>query len=228
MKVHIDTERKHACVVSSSDIKKLWMWLEEHVGVVTARIKCSDDGTREFEDLENLTSYDNPSTKQIVALYIESHSDGWEKSVDVKFSNGEFSSINIKAHEQTASEIREKISDILDGTRPWYSRLALVHHSSSGMMVTLLIVALISLIAAPHIWTGFSDFEYMRQLLLTTMVTIWLLAGLGWLRPRLFPTCCFALGQGEHRYGRLVNIHRAILAFSATVIISLLVASIYQ
>lgn len=119
MKVYINTERKHACVLRSSDIKKLWTLLEDDVGTVNARIKCSDDGTREFNDLEKLTLYENPPAKHIVSLYIKSRSDDWGKSVDLAFSNNEFSSIDIsiEAQEQSASEIRGKISDILDGTR---------------------------------------------------------------------------------------------------------------
>ena len=230
MKVHIDTKLKQAYVVSSSDIEKLWMYLEEHVGTVTASMTCSDDGTREFDDLEKLTAYDNPSTKQIVALDIKSHSADWEKYVDVQFSDKVFSSIDIsiKAQDQTASEIRERISDILDGTKPWYGRLALVHRSDLGMTVVISTAVCILIIAAAYIWEDFSDFEFMERTLLVTTSVIPILIGLGWLRARFLPVCCFTLGQGEHRYRRLVNAHKIIFGLLATLITSLVVGAVYR
>ena len=230
MRVHIDTKRKHAFVVSSSDIKKLWAWLEENVGTVTAEMKCSDDGTREFDNLKKLTSYENPPARQIVSLDIESESDGREKFVGIRFSDSEFSSISIdiKAQEQTASEIRERISEILDGTKPWYGRLPFIHHSFLGRAAAVFIAAFISSIATAHIWEGFSDYEFTRQILLVLGGALGILMSLGWLRSRLFPVCCFTLGQGEHRYRKLVTIHRIVFGLLATLIISLAVGAMYR
>lgn len=229
MKGHINTERRHACVIHSSHIKKLWTLLEENVGTVSATAKCSDDGTREYDDLEKLTLYENPPAKQIVSLYVKSRSGDWEKSVDVRFSNNEFSGIDIsiEAQEQLASEIRGRISDILDGTKPQYNYLALIHTSPLALAVLISIAVCISLIAAVHIWENFSEFEYVRKILLVAGGTVWILMGLGWLRRRLLPMCFFSLGQGEQRYRRLVTTHKTLLGLLATSIISLVVASIY-
>jgi len=228
MKLHINTERKHACVLHSSDIKKLWTLLEDEVGTVCARIKCSDDGTREFDDLEELSLYENPPAKQIVSLYIRSHSDDWKKSVDVDFSNNEFSSIDIsiEAQEQSAAEIRGRISDILDGTKPRYNYLALIHTSPLALTVVSFVVIFVSVIFAIYIWEDFLGFEYVRQLLHIFGYTVSILMGLGWLRRRLLPMCFFSLGQGEQRYRRLATTHKTILGLLATSIISLVVASI--
>ena len=228
MKVDIDTEHKHACVVHSSDIKKLWKLLENDVGTVTARIKCSDDATREFDELEKLTSYENSPAKQIVSLYIESHSGDRKKSVDIRFSNDEFSiiDIRIKAQEPLASEIRGRISDILDGTKPQYNYLALKNISPFARIVIGIIASGISVIAALYIWEDFWEFESVRRLIIIAALTTWFLMGLSWLKRRLLPLCFFALGQGERRYRRLVTRQTTIFGLLATLIITLVAASI--
>ena len=228
MRVHINTVRKHACVLRSSDIKKLWTLLEENVGRVNARIKCLDDATREFDDLEKLTLYENPPAKQIVSLFIKSRSDDWKRSVEVTFSNNEFSSIDvgIEAQEQLATQIKGSMSDILDGTKPRYNYLALIHTSPLALTAVTFIAVCISAIAAVHIWEDPLKFEFTRQIFRVALGTVWILMGLGWLRRRLLPMCFFSLGQGEQRYRRLVTTHKTLFGVVATVIISLVVAFI--
>lgn len=84
LKTIIRTGREHAFVIRLPDLRKLWELLEEHIGTVEASAVCSDDIEREFDVLEQLSSYDNPPTKEIFRLSIISQSKDGKKSAHVR------------------------------------------------------------------------------------------------------------------------------------------------
>jgi hypothetical protein len=124
----INTERKHAFVVRLADLKKLWDLLQSRIGVVTISAKCGDEIERKFENLKQLKDFENSPQKTIVHLSLNSRSDDWKKSAEIKFSNSSNRVIDIRlsGSEQGVSRLYDDVSDILDGTRPWYSRLSKV------------------------------------------------------------------------------------------------------
>ena len=196
MEAHVRTTRKHAFVLRQDDLQKIWKLLENRIGTVDASAECSDDMERVFDTWEELASYDNPPRKKITKLSVESHSDDREKYADVSFSAQESEGIRIwiRASEQLGSEIKDKISDILDGTKPWYSFLAR-ENSLLFLILTVVVVFLSRLL------------ETLETLAVKILVTIPLGIIMGLIARRLvepwfwlFPVGYFALGQGEHRY----------------------------
>ena len=61
-----------------------------------------------------------------VELTMDARSDDLETYVTVEFSDGVWATIivSIRATDRIGADIKEKILDILDGTKPWYSPFA--------------------------------------------------------------------------------------------------------
>ena len=217
MRTTLTTIHKHAFVVRLSDLEKLWKLLEVQVGVVTASAKCSDEMEREFDAWEELASYENPPAKKIIELSIESHSGDLEKFVHIRFLGKMFGSavILISAQEQVISEVKGKISDTLDGAKPWYSFLARL---GSPLLVVVAWITLwvlykpweLSAILRLPIWETLRLPAWIPYVVLIGCVilqgligaTIMIYTEKGLRRPwlRLFPVGYFALGQGKQRY----------------------------
>ncbi len=210
MKAHFRTTRKHAFIVRRDDLDKIWKLLENRIGAVDASAECSDDMVREFGDLKQLVSYDNPLTKKILKLSIQSRSGDWEKSADVSFSDdawiGSHIDIHVKAPEQIGSEIKDKISDILDGTNPWYSVLTRIP-ISNVIFCVFLFAYLSMLIYSSNKLNETPKGNSIEEIFFTLGANILLfgvLALFSWatgkLWSRLFPVAFFPLGQEAHRY----------------------------
>lgn len=222
MKAHIRTERKHAFVVRQDDLQKIWRLLEDRIGVVNASAECSDDMVREFDNWEQLASYDNPPTKQIMELSIKTTSESWKNSVRFSYrpSDSPVSSIDFQVEmaEQVGAEIKDKIYDILDGTKPWYSALTRVDFT--GLVPTILFMYLLlyifyyiifnlyisnppagTLEASPKKGLESYIFIFLLPILLVLGFIVYSITQkLNKLWSWLFPIGYFALGQGKHRY----------------------------
>ena len=215
MKESISTTRNHAFVVRSSDLENLWKVLEDRVGTVTASAKCSDDVEREFDDLKELLSYDNAPTRKIVELSVNSVSYREkyfrEKSVRISFSSQFGIHINIEIKGQVDSALRDKIFGILAGIRPWYSFLT-PRASSFDHFVGLLIYLLIGIGIYIGFFFGLGEpaWQFLSLddaskstkqwfFLFLSFVVVSFMMGLNELRVRVFPLCCFALGQEMRR-----------------------------
>ena len=121
-----DKELKHAFVVGPSALKRLTELLQDHIGKVGIRVECADGDNCEFETVNDLIAYENPKSKEIRRVYLDARSNdssGRAKIVFPSFS-GRGILINFPTHEHIG--LWEKIQDIIEGTRPWYYRLAFI------------------------------------------------------------------------------------------------------
>ena len=214
MKAKFHTTRNHAFVVHQDDLSKIWKLLEDRIGPVYASGECSDDVVRKFDDWKSLASYDNPPMKKILKLSIRSRSDDWQKSADVDFSDNRWLPINIRieAPEKVGVEIKDKISDVLDGIKPWYSILTGVDFNNFLLFFWFSylmwhIVFRPSTPAAPNTSEDYIVLGFLVVLMLVLVLVIHLCTQrLTKLWAWLFPVGFFALGQGEQRYKRIENI----------------------
>lgn len=231
MEVHFHTTRKHAFVVRQDGLQKIWKLLEDHIGAVNASAECSDDMVREFNNWEQLASYENPSTKKMLKLSIQSRSDDRNKSANVNFSDNSWGTIRIwiEAPKRVGAEVKDAISDILDGMKPWYSVLARVDIPYVIIFVFgfAYIVSNIYFLNQP---TGTpKGISFERAFFLSGAVILFLgiLAFFIWALNKiwswLFPVGFFALGQGEQRYKTVEKVQWGILI---TFLVSLVASTV--
>ena len=232
MKVYYHTERTHAFVLRKSDLQKLWNLLHNQIGSVHAILECSDEITREFNDWEQFSLYDNPRTKKIVGLSLKAVSR--DMSAEIHFARYSLTNIaiNISGVEQIAVEIKEGISNSLDGTRAWYSPVVDVNFNLLFWMAYVLFVVWCFLlgpcdftnlkkpdISIKHQALGFfivNGLVLALHFLTKKLNILW-----GW----LFPKAYFAIGQGKVRYKSVEKV-RGILFAVALALVSLIGASI--
>ena len=193
------------------------MLLGDRIGTVKASLKCSDDVEREFDDLEELVSYDNSPTKEVIELSIKSRTEDWQKSATIDFSHKEWSSssihIQIETSEQEYLEVKDKIFDVLDGTKPWYSFLARTDSFRLFdflIWTSLMVSGYFSLrsLLGPSVTSEELEFRNFIHLLNAMVVLaiigvpimVFVAKRLNKLRSWLFPVSCYAFGQGEQRY----------------------------
>ena len=64
MNVNYSKELKHAFVADGCQLKKLTKLLQDSVGKVHIRVDCGDEFSLDFETINDLLHYENPSIKR--------------------------------------------------------------------------------------------------------------------------------------------------------------------
>ncbi|CAM5190098.1 hypothetical protein [Alishewanella longhuensis] len=125
MSASVSTERKDAFVLKHEQVKRIWESLQSRIGSPTIIIRCSDEISREYENWKSFSSYENSPNKSIKRLIIKARSEDYSKRAKVEFSDEKYRivDIDIDGSETVVTNLYDDISDILDGTKPWYSRL---------------------------------------------------------------------------------------------------------
>ena len=232
MDVEISTKRKHAFVLRKSQIRRLWDLLTNQVGAVNASVVCADEITRKFTNWEQFESYDNPPAKMAVKLTMDAHSDDLETSVTVEFSDGIWTTINvrIRSTELVGAEIKGKILDILDGTKSWYSPFS---GDIRPILIGLFVFVLLSYI---RLYPTSGEMEgsldrtlhyHVLVILSSSALLVFLFVvvqKINKLWSWIFPKTYFAFGQGENRYNTVEKFQWGVsIAFVVSVISSLFV-----
>ena len=224
----IRTERRYAVVLQLSDLEKLWKLLQDQIGVVGASASCSDEMIREFSTWRQLSSYDNPPTKEVVEFSIWARSEDLEMRADVHFPCRAWHTvaIDIQAREQVASEVRDGLSDILEGMKPWYSFLVRVSFEHLGLLAIMLYFAwcftygpcLEKLLEQSEA----SPQDSFRPFIIEILVSLGLFSILHFVSKALdriwswlFPRAYFALGQGQQRYRIVERVRWAMVGLGA-------------
>ncbi|CAM5225897.1 hypothetical protein [Alishewanella longhuensis] len=202
MSASVSTERKDAFVLKHEQVKRIWKVFNLEFGSPTIIIRCSDEISREYENWKSFSSYENSPNKSIKRLIIKARSKDYSKRAKVEFSDEKYRivDIDIDGSETVVTNLYDDISDILDGTKPWYSRLTKIDF--------FYVIGFV-------FWAGFTCFDTdespekvtttkqaiaattIAGLLFAVLAVIW---GLNKLRHRIFPIAYFAIGQGLQRY----------------------------
>lgn len=127
MNVNYSETLSQAFVVGPDELKKLVELLQKRIGEVSISADCIDNIQREFTTVKDLIDYENPKSKRICRIYLSAR-EGFEKSATIAFrDSSSFSggvSLSITAREDVVLRLKDKILDIVAGTRPWYNSLA--------------------------------------------------------------------------------------------------------
>jgi len=231
----LNTERNHAFVVRLADLKKLWDLLQSRIGAVTISAKCGDKIERTFDNYKQLKGFENSPQKRVVHLSLNSRSDDWKKTAQIDFSDSPYRVIDIRlsGSEQLISRLHDDIIDILDGTRPWYSRLSKIDFFYVISFLVWPAFAIANILQPENSNPPKVELTIELTLIIVAVVTVAsaLIIMLAWLlnkfRARFFPIATFAIGQGEERYRTDDKIRWTILiGFLVSLSASLVVAAL--
>ncbi len=193
-----------------SDLEKLWSLMEDGFGNVVFEADCADEVQREFNCWEDLESFENAPSKQIVEMSLSARSHDYQKSVSIDLSPESDSSLRVTIHcpDDYMSPIKDKIIDILDGMRHRILSLIIGRDYLLAIMRVSwsLAIAMIILNFVSHGTIVLPDIEggTVWKTLLLGYYAFLILVGIGYaiskLRAILIPTVYFAIGQGKSRY----------------------------
>ena len=218
MDVHYSDELKQAFVVSPADLKKLVELLEKCIGKVNISTDCIDNIQRKFTTIKDLIGYENPKSKRICRIYLSAR-EGFEKSATIAFRDpSSFSggvSLSITAPEDVVLRLKDKILDIVAGTRPWYNPLARLDLATPTGLVFYLLLCVVVIILCTFIAFKFGfisdskegmelgdqlrSFIWFTSIIFCIVYLIFFSKLLKW----LFPSTVFTIGQGESRFETL-------------------------
>ena len=208
-------ELKQAFVVGPSALKKLTKLLQDHIGKVKISSECADGIDREFETINHLIDYENPKSKEICCVRLSARSDDYSKSATIILPFL-FRQIRIDIPEQTDIELRREIEDIIEGTRPWYNRLACIRPVRAPYLIFLFVLLGLKSVR----WWLFTQKSKVEvpDLLNFSILVLFLLIIIGivvFFASRLwnycFPQAVFTIGQGKSRFEYKERIRWAVI-----------------
>jgi hypothetical protein len=206
MEAHTKFDIGHAFVATSNDVSKLWSTLQVGGLTITATAACTDGLVRHFDDSISLVEYDNPGRAAIVSLELSGRSS--EPYVTAEVSLGaRYSapiSISLRGEENVVSSIRTALTDIIDGMRAWYSRIATIDFFFVWFPIFWVLALLIQIMSPSNTPVPATPLKKATLIAVIAIALIGIIAGIIWgiasLRRRFFPVATFAIGQGLHRH----------------------------
>jgi hypothetical protein len=209
---------KHAFVVQKSDIERLWKVLQDKRLTVTASIICADNTERDFDNCEELVGYENAKRAAITSLKISGKSSpSGETQAGISF-NKEWPSvpisIQLSGEEGVVLPMEKKITDIVDGMRPWYSpvtEVGLFRATWVSCRLFLLMMVATALIMSIKKAAGIPDLGLEN--ILKVILVMWFIGLVGLIcLSRIFPVETFAIGQGLRRHERRMGLINALIS----------------
>lgn len=224
-------------VVGPAQLEAISRLLERNVGPIQIRINCVDDIEREVPDIGALLQYENPKSKEILDLRIDSKSTDLSSTASIKFSASRWRGIEIDvcADEDSVSRVKTGLLDIIDGARPWYSPIQGVDFAFAGavaiffLIFTALLIPLFTKTQPARSKRSSKQTDKQNAIaMLVVFGTVVAVSTLGYIlnlvRDSWFPYAVFAIGQGDTRFQNLERWHWGFLiAVVASLIASFLV-----
>jgi hypothetical protein len=214
MDVSYSEDLSQAFVADPTNLKKLVELLQKRIGKVNISANCVDEIERKFNTVKNLIAYENSKSKRIRRIHLSARSDDYSKSVTIVFRDSRWyslgASIDINGREDVVSRLREEVSDIAVGMRPWYNwiasaDLAKIYVIGFGILLSILAMSIlfewIPIPDSPSSDANSVD-ESVKESAFKILFTLGAVLGLWsfyWLRGFLFPKEVFTIGQGESR-----------------------------
>ena len=221
MNVNYSEELSQAFVVGPDELKKLVELLQNRIGKVSISADCIDKIQREFTTVKDLIDYENPKSKRICRIYLSAR-EGFEKSATIAFrDSSSFSggvSLSITAREDVVLRLKDKMLDIVAGTRPWYNLLAHSDLATPTGFVFYFLFLLVVIVLSTFIAFKFGlisdskegmEFEdQLRSFILLTCIIfpIVYFTFFSKLLKWLFPSGVFTIGQGESQFETLKRV----------------------
>ena len=178
-----------------------------------------------FTDLDEILSYKNPSSQEVMGITITSNNKKLVKT-DVNIEIADIISVKVTGEEQLSKSTKDELSIIFSGTKPWYSllcknkticyRTKILFDSNFSFWMVLFSRTL------RETGTKKLGMFFLSNSGVTTVVVILYVCVL-WLSDPfwswLFPKSFFALGQGKIRYQNLEMGRKIMIGiFSSTVV----------
>lgn len=235
MNAQYSIELPHPFVIGDDELKKIARLLADRIGNLEIRIDCTDDVSRTFNSVNELVTYDNPKTREIVRIYLNSRSDDFAKNATIIFSGSRWGGISLdfRARDDVVTRLRTEILDVIAGVRPWYNVVHRIDFLPIALVACLLLYfGLIVGVAFKLVRVEDSQEDDPSQSAVAQLVVfggIALLIGVGILlnrfRDRVFPRAVFLIGQGRARFKHLERFQWGfIIAFVASFAAGLVIA----
>lgn len=231
-------------VVRPSDVKKICQILGEIDEDISISAHCSDGIERDFESTEELISYENATDKRVTSCFFISSGSNRDDSSEAIYramvslhSNGTVS-VEVRGGEKEGLELRDRLKDVVDGTRPWYRFASRILYSgySAPALFSAWAVFLYYLYFELRYRFGPDNAQEMASppeasflLILVVSVIVLIVVGVppfflmylaGRFRDWLFPSAYFAIGQGERRYETQEKFRWLFLTLALTIVVS--------
>lgn len=239
MNVNYSEELSQAFVVGPDELKKLVELLQKRIGKVSISADCIDKIQREFSTVKELIDYENPKSKRICRIYLSARSEDYSKSSTIAFRDSSFSggvSLSITAREDVVLRLKDKMLDIVAGTRPWYNPLApfdftKITHWIVYLLFFSVVVILIRFLASKfglisddkegiELRAQVDVFIRLSSFIFIILCFTFLSKPFKW----LFPSGVFTIGQGRSRHETLKWIQGSVaIAFAVSLAAGLVV-----
>ena len=142
MQASSTTDIPYAYVLRSEHVDRITRLLCEHVGPVVVTISCADGVDRSFSDPLEVNRFENDRIRRITGLTIRASADDRPENVYMRFADRTLGPITIfiEGSNTTVERLRPEVLALLDGTRPWYARLARLDFVSVGLGCFLILI----------------------------------------------------------------------------------------
>ena len=219
-------------VATSQDIAKIWKTIENNGMSVNVTVSCSDGLVRTFEDCEKLIEYDNPKRAQITAIEISGRCRDPYTTTEITLGRRYSSnvSVSIRGEESLVESSRILFSDILDGMKPWYSKISSIDLWYVFFPIFMVLVLLVQIMAPSNNPKQAIPLDKALVILATALAAIGSIGAFIWvissLRKRFFPINTFAIGQGLARHQQYEQIRWVVIVGFLVSIFSSIVATL--
>ena len=234
----ISTVREQAFVVDIEQLGALITILSDFASPVVIEVFRADDLTIALENISALRAQENPFERRILSITLSAgpadpdEKDRWA-SVELecfprRSLDDPRASIQIYGPERDAMATKQGLLEVINGTRPWYSRIS--NNDSPLIFSAPLLLLMFLLMTYTDQVKSFVPADPLPNAATITLGLIVSVAGM-WSAARglqtlwswLFPNRVFLIGQEVKRHKRRLYWHRALAGLLVSVGIALLI-----
>jgi hypothetical protein len=220
-------------VARDHDVTKIWRTLEESGMTVKATISSSDGLVRSFQDVKALATYENSRRAAITTLELSGVRRDPYAVAEITLG-GYYSapiSVSIRDEETLVARTRMSLTDIFDGMKPWYSRIATVELFWVWLAIFAVSLFLFDMMHPSHTPAPQVSFKVALITLAVLIAGISCVGGFIWvvtlIRKHYFPVAAFAIGQGLDRHQHCEQVRWVVIVGSLVSIVASVVVSLF-
>lgn len=196
-------------VLEPGDLERICADLSSYVDTISFELECRDRLKRQFENLEELLTFENPPKKDIKTLRLTARSNKREIWIWLKLDKDARSNIliHIEADEVATTTLSECLDERLAAMKPWYGRIAKMQLYKLYTLLTAFLGLMLGSILVFAVAFGKISFADPSNAIgalalgaLIGLTVLILLTFLDRLKLSLFPMGAFTIGQGAKRH----------------------------